>query len=84
MIYFLIAISLAYLIYTLNFTLKFNKTNIYFTKNQKVLQIILMWLIPFLWIIIIKTIIKPTPGSDHFIKKKDDDGSFKGGAYGHG
>ncbi len=72
MIYFIIIISLTYIIYTLNFTLKFNKTNIYFTKNQKTLQIILMWLIPFLWIVVIKTIVKPSPGSDNFIKKSED------------
>lgn len=64
-----------YLVWTLAFAIKFNKTDIYFGNRRKLMHNILIWIIPFLWIIIIKTITKPTPGSYNF-KKKGEDNSF--------
>lgn len=34
---------------------------------------ILIWLFPFVWIMILKSILKPTPGSYTFKNKKDPD-----------
>ena len=76
MIYFILTISVIfYFIYTLNFALKFNKVETCFTDRQKLVHEILIWLIPFFWIIIVKTLMEPTPGS-HDHKKKDEDGGF--------
>lgn len=76
MIYFILTVGvLFYLIYTLNFALKFSKMDTCFSDRQKLTHEILIWLIPFIWIVIVKTIIKPTPGS-HDYKRKDEDGGF--------
>lgn len=45
--------------------------SIRFTKNQKQVNTVILWLFPFVWYILIKGMIKRTPGS-HEIKKKDD------------
>jgi hypothetical protein len=48
---------LIYGIYTLRFALVFNRTaDTYFNKKQKTLHNILIWLIPFFWIMIVKTV----------------------------
>lgn len=73
--FFLIALTLVYLLYTLNFAIKFNAMDTCFTDKQKLTHEILIWVIPFFWIIIVKTIMKPTPGS-HEIRKKDEDEGF--------
>jgi len=68
------AISI-YFIWTLTFAIKFNKTDIYFNRQQKIVHNILIWLVPFIWIMIIKTLTKPLPGSQGANRKKDK-GSF--------
>jgi hypothetical protein len=75
-----------YFIYTLNFAIKFNRTNTtLFSGNQKLLHNIFIWIIPFFWTMIIKTIAKPTPGSDKFKKGKLDSGFYDSNneTYGH-
>ena len=71
----LTALTLSYIIFTLNFALKFNKMDTCFSDRQKFAHQILIWVIPFFWIIIVRTLMKPTPGSHEF-KKKDEDGGF--------
>lgn len=62
---------LIYAIYTLRFALKFNRTaDIYFNNKQKALHSILIWLIPFFWIMIVKTVISPPS------RKSRDKGKF--------
>lgn len=76
MIYFILTVgTLFYLAYTLNFALRFRKMDTCFTDRQKLVHEILIWLIPFFWIVIVKTLMTPTPGS-HDYKKKDEDGGF--------
>jgi hypothetical protein len=72
MIYVLITVFAIYLTYTLNFTIKFNRTNTIFNDSQKLIHNFLFWIIPFFWIMIIKTVMKPTPGSDKFDKTKPE------------
>jgi len=86
MIYILLIVFLTYAIHTLRFALRFNNTDTYFTRRQKVTHNILIWLIPFFWIMIIKTIAAPTPGSQHFKKTKDKGGFYESGIgiWGHG
>ncbi|MCR6639505.1 MAG: hypothetical protein NVV82_11130 [Sporocytophaga sp.] len=85
MIHFVTIVFAVYFIYTLNFAIQFNRTNTLFTDNQKLLHNIFIWIIPFFWIIIIKTIEKPTPGSDKFKKGKRDSGfnDSNNETYGH-
>jgi hypothetical protein len=56
------AILLIYVIYTLRFFVVFRK-DVFFTRKVKLLHLILIWLIPFVWIFILKSLTKPTPGS---------------------
>ena len=83
MVYFLTALIIFYIAFTLRFQLLFNKTQTYFSKSQMILQNILIWLIPFVWIIILKTLIAPTPGS-HQAKRKADGGFYESGLTGWG
>ncbi len=48
-----------YIIYTMIFALHFNKEDYFYTEKQKLRHNIMIWLIPFLWIIILKTIRRP-------------------------
>jgi len=86
--YFLITFFIIYLAYTLNFAIKFNNAQTYLTDNQKLYHNILIWLISFFWIIIVKGIIRPTPGSGKFKKTKSDPGFYESGigfwGYGEG
>jgi hypothetical protein len=74
-IYFFAILFAFYFIYTLNFAIRFNRTDTYFTRNVRLLHHVLIWLVPFFWIMIVKTLIDPTPGS-HQLKKRNPDGSF--------
>lgn len=74
MIYLLITALSIYFIYTLNFAIQFNKTTV-FNKNQKLIHNFLIWIIPFFWIIVVKSMIAPTPGSDK-LKKTKSKGRF--------
>jgi hypothetical protein len=83
--YFIGALAIVYLMYTLNFAIRFNKKHQPFTSLQMVIHNILFWIIPFFWIIIIKSIAKPPAGSHQF-KKTNSVGSFYEsgiGIYGH-
>src|SRR5882757_1056693 len=85
MIYFLIIVFVVYFIYTLNFAIKLNRTNTVFSDNQKLLHNFFIWIVPFFWIMIIKTMTQSTPGSDKFKKTSLDSGFHENGIgiYGH-
>ena len=63
---------LFYLIYTIRYTIVFSKNN-FFTGRRKIFHLIMIWLIPFLWTLLLKTVIKPTPGSYQIDEKKDEE-----------
>jgi hypothetical protein len=69
-IQFLIALAIFYLAYTIRYSIAFNKS-ILFSKKLKVLHIFLFFLIPFIWIILLKELSKSTPGSYEFPNKSD-------------
>jgi len=79
MVYFLITVFVIYVIYTLSFAIKLNKANTIFNGNQKLIHNILIWIIPFFWIMVIKTIMKPTPGSEKFKKTKPNASFYESG-----
>lgn len=69
--YILLGLLTFYIVWTLWFAIKFNATDRYFDKGQKLIHNILIWVVPFIWIIIIKTLSKPTPGSANYTKTKN-------------
>jgi len=73
--YLLFGMLTAYFIWTLRFAIIFNRTDVFFNKRQKLIHNVLIWLFPFIWIMILKTISKPTPGTANN-KKTKDKGSF--------
>jgi hypothetical protein len=66
----LAGIVLFYLIYTIKYSFVFKK-NPFFTGRRKAFHAIMIWLFPFCWILILKSLFKPTPGSSSFQDKKD-------------
>jgi hypothetical protein len=52
-----------YLIYTIPYFLAFKKNPTIFAGKIKVFHLVMMWLIPFFWILILKSLTKSTPGS---------------------
>jgi hypothetical protein len=56
-----------------------------FNSSQKLLHNFLIWLIPFFWIIIVKGLIEPTPGSAKYKKSKPEGGFYESGIgiFGH-
>jgi hypothetical protein len=51
-----------YLIVTIRYFFVFKKS-ILFTGRIKIFHLVMIWLIPFIWIFILKSLTKPTPGS---------------------
>ena len=52
-------ICVFYFFYTISFAIDFNKKKLYFNRKQRRLHNILIWIIPFIWILALKTISKP-------------------------
>jgi len=69
--FILFGLLTVYFIWTLRFAIRFNKTDTYFDKGQKRMHNVLIWFVPFIWIMIIKTIAEPTLGSANYNKTKD-------------
>lgn len=73
-----------YIAWTLKFAIEFNRTENYFDKKQKRIHNILIWMIPFIWIVIIKTVTKPVHGSMKYNRTSKNEfkenGSIWGGA----
>lgn len=63
-----------YVFYTIHYSCAILKNRL-LTKKQKKLNLILIWLVPFVWILFLKTFFKPNPGS-HQVKNKRDPKSF--------
>lgn len=73
--YILIGVPVTfYLVYTINYTFVLFK-NVFLTGRQKMINLVLIWLIPFIWILFLKTFFKSVPGS-HQIKNRKDGDSF--------
>jgi hypothetical protein len=65
-------VCIVYFVYTIRYLLFFNRSN-YFTGRLKVFHILMIWLVPFLWIILLKNLFKPTPGSYKYLDNKEPD-----------
>jgi hypothetical protein len=77
-IFILSVILMVYFIYTIRYLIQFNRSD-YFTGRLKSLHIVLIWLIPFVWIILLKNLFKTTPGSHQFGDKKGPDSLSESG-----
>ncbi len=78
--YFLFGVLLIYLVFTFLFAIKFRKATTIYSPKQTRLHSFLIWVIPFIWIILLRSLSKPSPGSHHYRKKKVDDGFHESGA----
>jgi len=74
----LAALVIFYLVYSFRFSRTFVKS-LYFTGGLKTFHLIMIWLVPFLWIFILKSVTKPTPGSDKFEDKSNPESSIESG-----
>ena len=63
-----------YFIATSRFHLVFKK-NMIFTGKIKTFHLVMIWLIPFIWILILKSLTKSTPGS-YEVKSKNSSNPF--------
>ncbi|MFT3911423.1 MAG: hypothetical protein QM737_18515 [Ferruginibacter sp.] len=67
-------IFIFYLIFTIRYFIIFRK-NILFAGKNKTFHLIMIWFIPFIWILLLKSLIKSTPGS-HEVKDLNTPGPF--------
>lgn len=63
---------LFYLFYTLRY-FKTLKSTVLFTRTVKRFHMIAIWVVPFIWILLLKAITKPTPGSYEVAEKHEPD-----------
>jgi hypothetical protein len=75
---FLSIIFIFYFVYTIRYLIQFSAKN-YFTGRLKTFHILMLWLVPFIWIILLKSLFKPTPGSYEFINKEEPDSLTESG-----
>jgi hypothetical protein len=68
-----VSILIVYLTYTIRYTIKFRSVSV-FNRRRKIFHYILIWIFAFFWIMILKSFLKPTHGSDKYKNKKDTDG----------
>lgn len=89
---FIGAILAFYLMYTIKYMLTLKK-NPFFKGRRKIFHMLMIWLVPFIWILLLKTFFTPIPGShrfknkkdrDHFSEKHDRDGFTQSGLDVHG
>ncbi|WP_276481494.1 hypothetical protein [Paraflavitalea pollutisoli] len=64
-----LAALLVYIIYTARFIKPLLRSPL-FSKPVKWFHLIMTWLIPFIWLVLLKVIMKPSPGS-HQVTQKD-------------
>lgn len=67
-----------YFIFTLRYFIGFRKNTI-FTGAIKTFHLIMMWIVPFIWILLLKALTKSTSGSYEIEKKEDPEPFSKSG-----
>lgn len=70
----LAGIVIFYFVYTFRYFRSFKKTQLFGAK-LKTFHLIMIWLIPFVWVLILKALSKSAPGS-HEIENKEDPKPF--------
>lgn len=69
-IFLLIIIALVYIIYTFKYAFVLKNSLVYKGKSR-ILHQVLIWLIPFVWVWLLKSLSKSTPGSFEIENKVD-------------
>jgi hypothetical protein len=67
-----------YIVYTVRFSIGFRKS-ILFSGWIRNFHLLMIWLIPFVWIFILKSVMKSTPGSANFENKENPESSTESG-----
>ena len=73
-----IVLAISYLIFTIRYFRTLRKS-IVFTKRVRVFHLIMIWIIPFVWILLLKGLTKSTPGSYEIENKADPEPFSKTG-----
>ncbi|MCF1717025.1 hypothetical protein L0U88_20450 [Flavihumibacter sp. RY-1] len=68
---FAILIALIYLFFTIRYSFDIGK-NMTLSNKLKIVHIILIWTIPFVWMVILKNLTQQTPGSHQVDKTKEN------------
>ena len=55
----LLIVFILYLVYTIRYMIYYVKLDCHFSRKQKILNGILIWIIPFAWIQVLKVVLKP-------------------------
>jgi len=67
--YILIGLPIAiYVVYTIHYSFVLRK-NVLLSRRRKIINLVLIWMLPFIWIQFLKTFFKSVPGS-HQVKRK--------------
>lgn len=77
--YLLFGFLAVYFIWTLRFAIKFNQTDVFYNKKQKLIHNVFIWLFPFFWIMILKKMAEPTPGTANNKKTKEKGHFYESG-----
>ena len=62
--------AISYLVFTIRYYRKLKK-NIAFSKNVRRFHQVMIWMVPFIWGLLLTSLIKTTPGSYEIEKKED-------------
>ena len=60
-----------YLVYTVHYSFVLHK-NVFLTGRRKIINFVLIWILPFIWIQFLKTFFKFVPGSHEAKRKKTE------------
>jgi hypothetical protein len=66
----ILVVVIYYLIFTIRYFIAFRKNPIFSTEAKR-FHLIMIWIIPFIWILILKTLESTTPGSFEIEKKSE-------------
>ena len=69
--YFQLLLVLVYLVVTVRYSVTLLKNPV-LPKRLRYLHLVLIWVIPFVWIIVLRSVTRPTPGSYGMDRNKDD------------
>jgi hypothetical protein len=72
------SIILAYLYWTIRFSIHFYRRKD-FSGRLKAFHILMAWLVPFIWILLLNALFKPTSGSHRYADKKNPDSLAESG-----
>jgi hypothetical protein len=67
-------IGIFYLVYTIRFVITFRE-DIIFSRRLKIFHSIMIWVVPFIWIFLLKSLLKSTPDSHKFENKVSPESS---------